>query len=274
MVALSGPAIGQFERVSLYNSPYPAHDEGRAVDLYPGPGATRAPSPVAGTVLETRRTRAPTRADAESHDYLILVDTGSHVARLLHVEPAVAAGDRLAIGDDLGRLVDSGYFAPWVGPHAHLGFRSPEADPVRASGSLPVSLDVPVEGITWDGRGTIREVADTYVVLDAPTHPAPGRRFAGLGAADAPVVLDGGLAHYAGGGALGGHEGSLSVLGTTIGHADGRTVQWADVSVRLNGEPVHGLSLTLGRVDPRVVVVCPGHDLAVGHRVTVSLTRS
>jgi len=71
--------IEQYERFSLYNSPYPAHDRGRAIDLYSG---TDVPSPVSGTMLDTRTVDCPSRPYAVDHDHLLLIDTGEWVASL------------------------------------------------------------------------------------------------------------------------------------------------------------------------------------------------
>ena len=259
VVTLDAAVLGQYAAFSRFNSPYPAHDEGRAIDLYPAEGA---PSPVAGEVVATRTTRAPDRPYAEEHDHLIVVDTGTHLARILHVEPSVGSGDRVAVGDPLGRTIRSGYFAPWVDDHLHLGFRPPEADPVRAGGSLPVLADVEVRPVAWDGRGAVVEREDTYVVLDAPGHPAPGEGFAGI--APDPAVgeraggdvaagdgtngaLDGGLPHYDGGGLAGGADGPVSVAGTRVGTARDGLVTWDDVEVLANGTPVTGLSFACHR---------------------------
>lgn len=270
-VRLSADALVRYRRFSLYNSPYPAHDEGRAVDLYPtGP---MAPSPVAGRVVDTRTVRAPSRPYADDRDHLIVVDTGEHLARLLHVDPAVGAGDRLEPGDPLGETVRSGYFAPWVPNHVHLGFRPPGADPYRASGSLPVAIDVPIEAVPWDGTGRVVERGMTYAVLDSPGHPAPGERFAGV-AADGGGVVEGGLPHYAGGGLVDGRGGPVSLAGTRVGTAAGRTVAWADLVVRANGEPVTGLSLAIGRDRLGVKLVDDsGLALEVDEDVAVSLER-
>ena len=261
VVRLPAAVCRQYVALSRYNSPYPAHDDGRAVDLYPRRGA---PSPVAGEVVAHRRVRAPDRPWAEADDHLLVVDTGSHLARVLHVEPSVAVGDRVGVGDDLGRTVRSGYFAPWVPDHLHLGFRPREADPVRASGSPPVALDVAVAAVPWDGTGTVVETGPTHAVLDAPAHPAPGERFAGLAVGfvggdpdgDDPTAaaLDGGLPHYDGAGPGSGDgggravgDGPVTLLGTVVGDArDGRGA-WRDVTVRANGRPVAGLSLGLHR---------------------------
>ncbi|MFB6171264.1 MAG: hypothetical protein ABEJ23_01940 [Haloarculaceae archaeon] len=272
-VSLAPEALAPYPRFSLYNSPYPAHDRGCAIDLYPD--ADVAPSPVAGEVLDTRTTRAPPKPYAAEHDYLVLIDAGEYVARVLHVQPSVAAGDRVRVGDPLGRLVRSGYFAPWVDDHVHLGFREPDANHYRASGSLPVSPAVPVTGVPWDGAGTVVETGETYAVLDAPGHPAPGERYAAIAAADG-TPLDGGLVHYGGGGALAddpgdGVERPVSLLGRRVGTARGRTVEWADVAVLANGERVTGLSLACGRDALGAKLVCPDHDLAVGDRVAVAV---
>ncbi|OYR66900.1 hypothetical protein DJ71_21845, partial [Halorubrum sp. E3] len=45
-VTLPADVVERYEKFSRFNSPYPAHDHGRAVDLYPGDGVGR--SPVAG----------------------------------------------------------------------------------------------------------------------------------------------------------------------------------------------------------------------------------
>lgn len=300
MVSLSRATVRRYERFSLYNSPYPAHDRGRAIDLYPGTGrGTRATagSPVAGEVVDTRTVECPPRPYAVEHDHLIVIDAGDgeHLARILHVEPAVAPGDRVAVGDPLGELVRSGFFGRWVDDHVHLGFRAPDADPYRATGSLPVEPAVEVTPLPWDGTGTVIETGPAHALLDAPRREGNGgvvnpgtEGFVAL-ASDEGVPLDGGLVHYAGGGVLvEGADGSgprnLSLLGQPIGRADGRDVAWKPVDVLVappegdgTGDRTRatGLSLFASRVPfGAKLVFHEGHDLAVGDRVAVALRPS
>ncbi|MFB6070719.1 MAG: hypothetical protein ABEJ76_06815 [Halanaeroarchaeum sp.] len=284
MVTLSTGALDPFARFTRYNSPYPAHDAGTAVDLYPdGDGA---PSPVAGEVVRTRTVACPSRPYAADHDHLIVVDTGEHLARILHVYPAVEPGEAVSVGDHLGDLVRSGYFAPWVDDHVHLGFRDPEDDPVRATGSLPLSLDVPLEPVPWDGTGRVVEVGRTYAVLDAPTHPDPGDVYAGIADDSGAFVLDGGMPHYDWGGRLDPGPADrgdgpadeeaesatpIEFLGETVGIAEREPVRWTDHSVVVDGDPVTGLSFFLGRDALYAKIVEPGHAFAVGDRLTVTV---
>ncbi|MBB6646794.1 hypothetical protein H5V44_10940 [Halobellus sp. MBLA0160] len=295
-----------YRRFSLYNSPYPAHDRGCAIDLYPAD--SRGRSPVAGEVVATRTVRAPPKPYAADEEFLILVDidadrTGLRVdrpidegivARILHVRPEVSPGDVVDVGDDLGPMVRSGFFAPWVGNHVHVGFRRSEQNLLRAGGSLPVEAAVDVEPLTWDGVGTVTRTGDTYAVLDSPTHPAPGERFAGIaglvggeaGAGTAGeetlTVLDGGLAHYTGGGlpgrtvAAGAPESTtVTLLGHHLGDATGRDVAWRDVDVLANGDRITGLSLFAAR-DPAfgAKLVCPDREFDVGDAVRVTVRDS
>jgi hypothetical protein len=298
-VTLSADVLGLYGRFSLYNSPYPAHDRGCAIDLYPE--TNDGISPVAGEVVETRTVRAPPKPYADEREYLILIDAGAYVARVLHVRPEVTAGDVVAVGDRLGPMVRSGFFAPWVANHVHLGFRRRDQNPHRAAGSLPVVADVPVEPLRWDGTGTVVETGDTYALLDAPSHPAPGdrwvavaavagerraarrgplgdvagrRRAEGRGASGFPVALDGGLAHYAGGGVLtdGADGRPLSFLGRHIGTPEGRDVAWRSFDVLANGERITGISLFAGlRPEFGAKLVCPNRSFAVGDEVRVSI---
>ncbi len=277
-VTLPGDVLSRYPRFSLYNSPYPAHDRGCAIDLYPETNAGL--SPVAGEVLDTRTVRCPDRPYAVDHDHLILIDTGSHVARVLHVDPAVEPGDNVSVGDSLGEMVRSGFFGQWVDNHVHLGFRSVEQNPYRAGGSLPVAVDVSVDPIRWDGTGEVVAVGETYAALAAPAHPAPGERFAGI-AADDGTVLDGGLAHYAGGGALTNSSDdrpdgrSLSLFGARVGVANGRHVEWDDIDVLANGDRLVGLSLFAAREDGfGAKLVAFDHDFAVGDAVEITIRPS
>ena len=311
-VTLSADVLRRYRRFTLYNSPYVAHDRGCAVDLYPGDArgpdpvdgaAVDAPSPVAGDVLETRTVTAPSRPYAAAEDHLVLVDTdrsetpglvpadgAAPLARILHVEPTVEAGDRVAVGDSLGTLVRAGFFAPWVANHLHLGFRERDANPSRAAGSLPIAVDPAArpEAVPWDGIGTVVATGDTYAVLDSPAHPAPGERFAGLAAADdrgaTLGVLDGGLPHYDGGGLLSSGDssagsagsrtradGPVFLLGERVGTARGRDVTWADVTVEANGVPVRGLALAAGRERLGAKLVAEGVDFPVGADVRVRI---
>lgn len=285
-VVLPDEVLARYPRFSLYNSPYPAHDRGCAIDLYPAEGA---PSPVAGEVRETRRVRAPPKPYAPEHDHLILIDVdesrasvrrrassgddGDRVARVLHVDPAVSAGDRVEVGDPLGSTIRAGFFAPWVADHLHLGFRVHDANPHRASGSLPIEVESTVEPLAWDGTGEVRAAGETFVVLDAPAHPEPGRRFAAIGDDFGETALDGGLTHYDGGGALAGASGPIELLGERIGVADGRDLAWGPVRVLANDEPITGISLSVGRTTAGAKLVHPGHEFSIGDRIEVRIER-
>jgi hypothetical protein len=265
-VTVGRDVLDRYRRFSLFNSPFPAHDRGCAIDLYPN--GERAPSPVRGEVVLTREVRAPPKPYAADTDHLLVIDVGDRLARILHVDPAVDVGDRVRRGDHLGRLVRAGFFAPWVPNHLHLGFRADGDDPTRASGSLPVALDVDVEGLDWDGTGTVVAAGDTWARLDAPAHPAPGEQFVGLGSDGG--VLDGGVPHYDGGGLLGG-GGVAEVAGTAIGRVTGRHVEWTATTVLANGEPVTGIALYCARDAFGVKLVGDDLGLAVGDGVAVAI---
>ncbi|WP_435334725.1 hypothetical protein [Haloarchaeobius sp. TZWWS8] len=302
-VTLGTDLLVRYPRFSLYNSPYPAHDAGRAVDLYLDQRRDApAPSPVAGEVVDTYSVRAPSKSYAPEQDHLITVavdveatpglacaspvDADALVARIMHVDPAVAPGDRVEPGDTLGTTVRAGFFAPWVGDHLHVGFRHADQNQLRARGSLPLSVDAAVESLDWDGTGTVVETGETYAVLDSPAHPAPDERFVGI-AADGGGVLDGGLRHYDGGGLLCDDENgdaasagdAVSFLGTPVGAVSGtdtagevRTVDWGNVAVYANGTRVTGLSLFAAQDDGfGAKIVGDGHGLSVGDNVTVEI---
>ncbi|MEY7850403.1 hypothetical protein AB7C87_14540 [Natrarchaeobius sp. A-rgal3] len=296
-VVVPESVLSGYARFSLYNSPYPAHNRGCAIDLYPGTleggRTTAAPSPVSGVVRETASVRAPSKPYAPAHDHLILVDCDGPpeleglVARILHVEPAVEDGDRLEVGDSLGDLIRAGFFAPWVDNHLHVGFRRPDQNLRRATGSLPLESGVEIRPLPWDGTGTVVASGETYAVLDAPAHPNPGSEFVGIGVGrenGAPAdgfagVLDGGLPHYDGGGVFRSSalEGPVLIVGDRIGVVDGddgRTVAWDDVVVTANGDPVTGLSTFCARDGGfGAKLVERDHGLAVGDRVQVRVRR-
>ena len=297
-VPLPAAVLSQYVRFSLYNSPYPAHDGGCAVDCYPGTlrdgRTTAAPSPVSGTVREVRTVDAPPKPHAVENDHLILLEcerpepVAGLTARILHVDPAVTAGDRVERDDSLGTLVRSGFFAPWVDNHLHVGFRGPEQNPYRASGSLPLEPDVALRPLAWDGTGTVVATGDTYAVLDAPTHPAPGETFVGIRTDDGGV-LDGGLPHYGGGGrhvvdtddALesddrsSGQPVSLNDDHCGVVGPDGRTVAWDDVVVTVNGDPITGLSTFCARdADFGAKLICPDRSFQIGETVRVRIRSS
>lgn len=290
MVRVPAAMLDPFEAFTCFNSPYAEHDDGRAIDLYPG--TRTAPSPVSGEVVQIERVRAPWRPYARMYDYVVAIDTGggdepitdetSHeaaIARVLHVEPTVEVGDHVEIGDPLGPLVRAGFFAPWVGNHLHVGFRPPGADLIRAGGSLPLTLDVEVTPLHWDGVGVVSQATRTFVTLSVPSvMDTSSTGWVGLSTDDGGVI-DGGLPHYRYGGridALTGRHPDRStrhetmLLGAPVGTTTGATIAWDDLVVRANDEAVTGLSLFCARPDRfEIKLVTAGHGYAPGDEVSV-----
>jgi hypothetical protein len=295
VVQLPAAAIDQYRRFTAYNSPYVAHDRGRAVDLYPetesaDPTGEPAPSPVTGEVLATETVRAPPKPYAPAEDNLVVVDCGPVVARIMHVDPSVEVGERVDAGDDLGDLVRAGFFARWVPRHLHVDFRTHDQDHLRASGALPLNVCVDPVPVGWDGTGTVVDVGDAYALLDAPANPPDSTgdgAFYGLAATvvsdgsestgSETVVLDGGFQHYDAGGVYGDATGPVELLGEHVGTATagaGSTnpVAWRPLTVRANGDPVHGVSLFCGQAgDYAIKLVGEELGLDVGERVAVTL---
>lgn len=280
MIHLPETALRQYEKITRYNSPYTAHDAGRAIDLYPGDRS--AHSPVAGRVIDIQTTQAPDKPYAADTDQLILIDTAdapqpvviddeiAAVARLLHVDPDVTIGEYIGVGDRIGHLIRSGYFAPWVKPHIHLGFRRPEQNHYRAQGSLPVHLGVDIEPVDWSGRGVVRETGETYAELDRPQGPTSS--FAGIATDEGTVALDGGLPHFQRGGAFGDATGTVKLLGTKIGTTTDSGIDWEPITVIANGRPIKGLSLFAGRGrSTGVRLICPEEQFDKGTEVAIEL---
>lgn len=284
-ITIPEDVLRQYQRFSRFNSPYPAHDDGCAIDLYPANEGGL--SPVAGVVRDTRTVGCPNRPYAAGTDHLIVVeldddwcrragaDPGT-IARILHVIPRVTPGDYVAVGDILGPMTRSGFFGRWVDNHVHLGFRDPASDPLRASGSLPVAIDATVEPLSWDGTGVVVDRGPTHAILDAPVHPAPRERFTAI-ASDEGIPLDGGLAHYVDGGAFDSLANGtvVTLFGTHVGTATGRGIAWESVDVLANGDRVVGLSLFAAR-DARygAKIVCPDREFTVGESVSIDVVPS
>ncbi len=295
MVLVPTVVIEQYDAFTCYNSPYVAHDDGRAIDLYPA-GST-APSPVNGEVIDMHTVRAPPKPYANEFDHILAIDTAAGgdamfqsgggeptIARILHVEPTVSVGDQVEIGDTLGELVRAGFFAPWVDNHIHLGFRRRESDLRRASGSLELAIDVPIVPITWDGHGQVRSLGETFVMLDVSvdTHGTPRPRdWVGMATGEG-AILDGGMPHYANGGlldrlapdALSASDVAVSLLDTEIGVATGRRVSWHALNVYANETVITGISFYCSRwSDLGIKLICPAHDFHVGQHVDVEIRR-
>ena len=284
-ISIPADVLYQYELFSRYNSPYTAHEQGSAIDLYP-PG-NKALSPVGGEVIDIQTVKGPAKPYAVEKDHLIIIDTESGniefqiadnvpaLARIMHVKPEVSAGDQVQIGDSLGQLVRAGFFAPWVENHLHLGFRAPGANYLRASGSLPLKIDINVEPLTWKGRGRVKEAGETYVVLDSPRHPYQGEAFVAIADDSGSMPLDGGLPHFSRGGMFSEHSGSVKLLGTEIGTVEAGYVDWKPVQVYANGKPITGLSLFAAQTDWfGARLVCPEASFEPGEPIKVEIRRA
>jgi hypothetical protein len=119
---------------SFFTSPYIAHREFGAVDIYQNRDFGEvALSPVTGRVYKTLKFDSPSLGRSLP-EYLILVKTGDYLARIMHVEPAVEEGDVIHAGDEIGRFITNGFFFFWVDAGMHVEVRDLK-DYLRAKGA-------------------------------------------------------------------------------------------------------------------------------------------
>ena len=133
---------------SFFNSPYPGHKYASALDIYFNHSEALLPVDE-GRILEVEKFPCPRyRADASDYDYLILIQLDSStVLKILHVEPSVGCGERVYLGDPLGRMIVSGFFSDWSDLHMHVEVRR-ASDPYRALGAYPLNISSSIKRLS------------------------------------------------------------------------------------------------------------------------------
>lgn len=131
---------------TIGTSPYYAHQHGLAIDIYQNLDLENYEvlSPISGEVIKTKTLIAPNPKfyDGINEDYLTLIRNFTNpktVYKIMHVRPSVQEGEKVEIGDFLGKTIRNGYFAYWSSPHLHLEIRT-IGDAIRARGGIDFKL--------------------------------------------------------------------------------------------------------------------------------------
>jgi len=144
-IRISIPKTSYF---SIGTSPYYAHQHGLAIDIYPSLTLKNYEvlSPISGKIEMIKTLKAPKAKfpDGINFDYLILISSPSNseiLWKMMHVSPNVEVGEKIDVGDPLGKTIRNGYFAYWSSPHIHLELR-PSNDAIRARGGKSFVLAI------------------------------------------------------------------------------------------------------------------------------------
>ena len=124
---------------SFFNTPYPAHKFGTAIDVY-FPEKALFPFEE-GKLLEIRKVRTQ-RYVPVREDYLMIFQVEEFCLKVLHVKPSIKVGEKVYLGDEIGELVVSGFFRPWSDKHAHFELRDCK-DRYRARGAFLMYPKIP-----------------------------------------------------------------------------------------------------------------------------------
>ena len=149
--------LSEQSHFSIGTSPYYAHQNAIAIDIYPQLTIDNynVVSPISGKVLQIKELKAPKPRFKEGIDreYLTIIKNphdNKTVFKVLHIKPEVQPGQKLELGDQFGKTIRNGYFAPWSSPHIHLEMKRPE-EVLRAKGGLHFNLcfkeQVPQESV-------------------------------------------------------------------------------------------------------------------------------
>jgi len=140
-------SIPHTSHFTIGTSPYYAHQHALGIDIYHSLllDNYEVLSPISGEILRIKTLLAPKPkfTGGIDKDFLTLVSNPHNpetTYKLLHVKPNnIQVGDRIEIGDPIGKTIRNGYFANWSSPHLHLEIR-PSHDAIRASGGSAFSL--------------------------------------------------------------------------------------------------------------------------------------
>jgi len=204
------------DRLSFFNSPYYSHRHYSALDIYSGDRefGGYAYSPVDGRVVLIRPFNPPTPKQfrGSEKDWIILIECGSNSSlsvRLLHVEPAISEGEKIHVGDSIGRLLRTGHFDFWTDPHIHVEVRDPK-NVIRAKGAYPLNPLNASNELEFKNRSSqlfcpefeVSSVERDYVLVKAEDKICRLGNFWGLRCeVDGQTgILDAGIPHYGYGG--------------------------------------------------------------------------
>ena len=159
-------------RFSFLKSPYAAHKTNSAVDIYYGSFGSHALSPVNGKIIDIQNFDTPTPfKNLDSKEYLIAIEQGNHVIKIIHVKPLVSIGEHISTGDRIGTFIKNGYFIFWNDPVMHVEVRKLH-DYLRASNNLNL-----IPAINWNNLPSLKivefdcrveKVNERYALLIAP----------------------------------------------------------------------------------------------------------
>ncbi len=277
-------SIPKSSHFSIGTSPYYAHQHGLAIDIYPNLTLENVEilSPVSGIVQTVKILRAPKAKfpDGVNIDYLILLNNPNNseiLWKIMHVNPDIKVGDKIDMGDYLGKTIRNGYFAYWSSPHLHLEIRSIN-DAIRARGGRNFSLAIEKKG---KSKEFSKEVNVTKIPIEIysfsseiilaylPKHfyhnifPFYGVK---VRVNNLECILDGGIPHYKIGTVIfqqnptsdklypvhiGVHKiGTLHELNEQFGF-----FKFNNVKFYLNNKKIRGLSLYLANFLPLIKII-------------------
>ncbi|MCZ7356037.1 MAG: hypothetical protein O8C66_08655 [Candidatus Methanoperedens sp.] len=159
-------------RFSFLKSPYAAHKTFSAVDIYYGDFGSEALSPVDGKIIDIRSFDTPTPfKNRDSKEYVMALEQGGHVIKILHIKPDVSIGMEISKGDKIGTFVRNGYFIFWNDPVMHVEVRK-SGDYLRASNDLPLTPYIEWEDLpsskSLELVCRVEKILDNYSLLCAP----------------------------------------------------------------------------------------------------------
>ncbi len=224
---------------SFFNSPYPGHGLGTAVDVY---FSDKALFPLEeGRVAEIRRIRTP-RYVPVREDYLIIIEAAGFCLKVLHVMPSVRTGEKLGLYDEIGSLIVSGFFSPWSDRHAHFELRDC-GDRYRARGGFLMNPKIlKLVPVVRGNEFEVVEKNSRYLWLK-PVRRG-GRNLTPVEFRGIPV--EGGLPHYRHG-AVFGHSEEVEIFGLKVpvdkSLPNGTGLFEARFRVLANGQEVRGAGI-------------------------------